>query len=456
MSSKDYLGYYKLLGVSPSATTNEIKAAYRQKAMKLHPDRNPGKNTTAAFQELQQAYNVLLDDKLRQQYDADSSIPPSRTSEDEGAHKPFEPIVCSVCSTVTAQPRYKVFYSVFGWLFGATKTPHQGIFCSKCEIKAGLKASALTLLTGWWSVAGFFWTILTLIQNLVGGRFYLQNAQLQGYQAMYFASVGKDDLARAVAKSALGLIEKAMSKEQEEYFTHKREMGNESEYPLISLKKTLMAYLGSFPETVKNVEFKVNNVVFNKRFLYQSLLLAIFIGLVSGYVQYLNIQATKEEKVRLEQLGIETDKAAAIAAEEAEALKSLEQPLPPSGIFKVLDKQSYEKESNPPLKINNSPDSNSLVKLIRVSDGAEVMSIFIRANESVELGVPPGTYQVKVASGQTWYGDAVRFGPNTSYAVLEKPFTFKVEGVQLMGHELSLTQVRHGNLRQSPLGAKDF
>ena len=456
MNSKDHLGYYKLLGVSPSATRSEIKAAYRQKAMELHPDKNPGQDTTVAFQEMQQAYSILFDGIMRQQYDADSSIPPSRTSGDGETHKPFEPIVCSECFTITAQPRYKVFYSVIGWVFGATKRPHQGIFCSECEIKVGLKSSALTLIAGWWSVVGFFWTIQTLIQNLVGGRFYLQNAQLQGYQAMYFASIGKNDLARAVAKSALSLIKKTISKEEEAYFAYKNEMEDGPGCPLASLKKTLTAYIESFPPTAKSVDIKVNNIVFNKRFFYQSFMLVIFIGLVSGYVHYDNVQATKAERIRLERLGMEKAKAAAIAAKEAKALKKFEQPLPPSGVFKVLDKRSYEQTRKPPFKINNSPDANRLVKLIRLSDGAEVMSIFIRTNESIELGVPPGIYRLKIASGQSWYGDAVRFGPNTSYSVLDSTFTFRVEGIQLLGHELSLTRVRDGNLRQAPLEASDF
>jgi hypothetical protein len=84
------------------------------------------------------------------------------------------------------------------------------------------------------------------------------------------------------------------------------------------------------------------------------------------------------------------------------------------------------------------------------------MSIFIRAGQTVELGVPVGSYKAKIASGQTWYGDSIRFGPNTSYAMLDTVLHFSIQGSQLLGKELTLTQIKDGNLRQVPLGANDF
>jgi DnaJ-class molecular chaperone len=160
MSSKDTKGYYKALGVQPDAPASVVKAAYRALAMDLHPDRNPAKDATAKFQKIQEAYATLSDAKLREQYDADSSVPRADATSSAGNYKPFDPIVCSKCNAISAQPRYKVFHVVYGYLFGATKTPRQGVFCSKCEIKVALQSSAITLVAGWWSIHGFFWTLL--------------------------------------------------------------------------------------------------------------------------------------------------------------------------------------------------------------------------------------------------------------------------------------------------------
>ena len=67
MSKKDY---YEVLGVSRSATQEEIKKAYRQKALKYHPDKNPdNKEAEAKFKEAAEAYGILSDPQKKQRYD---------------------------------------------------------------------------------------------------------------------------------------------------------------------------------------------------------------------------------------------------------------------------------------------------------------------------------------------------------------------------------------------------
>lgn len=66
MSERDY---YTILGLNRGASADEIKRAYRGLARKLHPDVNKAPDATKKFAEVQEAYDVLSDDKKRKLYD---------------------------------------------------------------------------------------------------------------------------------------------------------------------------------------------------------------------------------------------------------------------------------------------------------------------------------------------------------------------------------------------------
>ncbi|MDR3285277.1 MAG: DnaJ domain-containing protein [Holosporales bacterium] len=66
MAKKDY---YQVLGIAKNASGDDIKRAFRKKAMEFHPDRNKAPDAEANFKEVNEAYEVLNDPQKKQMYD---------------------------------------------------------------------------------------------------------------------------------------------------------------------------------------------------------------------------------------------------------------------------------------------------------------------------------------------------------------------------------------------------
>jgi DnaJ-class molecular chaperone len=81
---------YEALGVSKTASQDEIKKAYRKLSMELHPDRNNGsQESTEKFQKIAAAYDVIGDESKRQQYDMQGRFHFSTNSPQGGGFNPF-------------------------------------------------------------------------------------------------------------------------------------------------------------------------------------------------------------------------------------------------------------------------------------------------------------------------------------------------------------------------------
>lgn len=468
MQTGDPLGYYEALGVLPRANPALIKAAYRVLAMELHPDRNKSPESTAKFQKLQQAYDVLFDPEKRRAYDQAAAQPASAqaarerssrqeqaktATQDQSTHgAQAEPMKCGKCGAVSAQPRFRVYWSVASYIFGAAKSPHQGVFCSKCETKVAAWATGKTLLFGWWSVTGFFWTIEAILRNLFAFRsFVVEDMRLLAYQAMCFAMSGRVELGRAVAQEAIALSRSGPAA---------------TSAMRLELRKDLQSFLDETqPLTRKTPELKARTGPFDARMRLQLSMLAVLaigIGAVVLYQERLaeqeRIRHAEEERVRLERAGLERARAEAIVRQQEEELRRQLRPLPPTGAVQRFARlrAPYGMNQLPELKVSASPDAHGYLKLSDWQTNTLVMTVFVRAGETAQVDVPPGSYRISIASGQQWYGDAIRFGPKTCYSKVPDTMTSSVVGSRLEGHELTLYKVRDGNLHMQQISASDF
>jgi len=97
--------YYSILGVSRSASQEEIKRAYFEAAQKLHPDKNTAAGETELFLDAQRAYETLSNPKRRAQYDA--TLPP-----EEKITFPYEHKILYSRSRLNRMAEPQMFYLI--------------------------------------------------------------------------------------------------------------------------------------------------------------------------------------------------------------------------------------------------------------------------------------------------------------------------------------------------------
>ncbi len=133
------------------------------------------------------------------------------------------------------------------------------------------------------------------------------------------------------------------------------------------------------------------------------------------------------------------------------SFKEPELPPPPSGVV------GGTLEGSAPFLIRPSHGGGHyLVKLEDWSTGKDVASIFVRSGSPIEVKVPLGTYRVKYASGEKWYGFKHLFGPQTAYYKADSLFYFKQNGNYVEGYEVTLYKVIDGNLSTRRISEEDF
>ena len=129
-----------------------------------------------------------------------------------------------------------------------------------------------------------------------------------------------------------------------------------------------------------------------------------------------------------------------------------EEPLPSHGTI------TWYSDEDPvaPLTIKSAIGSNYLVKLSDYTTQRDVLSVFVHGGSTAILDVPLGTYCIKYASGQQWYGPVHLFGPDTAYSKADSAFNFHRSGNRISGYTLTLYKVEGGNLTTRRITPTEF
>ncbi|MCW5768985.1 MAG: hypothetical protein KIT19_09895, partial [Phycisphaeraceae bacterium] len=109
-----------------------------------------------------------------------------------------------------------------------------------------------------------------------------------------------------------------------------------------------------------------------------------------------------------------------------------------------------------PLEVKTRAGSNYFVKVVDWTTKATVLTAFIRGGEHFETLLPLGSYEIRYASGQAWYGDVIDFGETSTYARCDEKFDFTKSLQGYSGFIVELILQQRGNLETVPISPSDF
>ena len=133
--------YYEILGVSKTATLDEIKKAYRKLALKYHPDKTKGnKEDEEKFKEATESYEVLRDEKKRKLYDQFGHAGVSGASSDGFGHSAYQDF-SDIFQGTTFEDLFENIFSGLGGFGGRSSSSGRGGVRRGSDLRYNLEIS---------------------------------------------------------------------------------------------------------------------------------------------------------------------------------------------------------------------------------------------------------------------------------------------------------------------------
>ncbi len=109
-----------------------------------------------------------------------------------------------------------------------------------------------------------------------------------------------------------------------------------------------------------------------------------------------------------------------------------------------------------PLEIKTTSGKHYYIKVVDWTSKREILTAFIRGGEPFETEVPVGSYQIKYAAGESWFGPLLDFGEAAAYSRCDDRFDFTKTAEGYSGYTIELILQTRGNLDVDPISAEDF
>src|SRR5262249_11636574 len=95
-------------------------------------------------------------------------------------------------------------------------------------------------------------------------------------------------------------------------------------------------------------------------------------------------------------------------------------PTPPAGpspvaIAEGIVNKTVTRPALIPFQVHAAVGNDYFVKLVNASNATEIITVFIRGGSTLKLTMPVGSYRLSFAAGEKWYGEVLKFGPQTTY-----------------------------------------
>jgi hypothetical protein len=208
---------------------------------------------------------------------------------------------------------------------------------------------------------------------------------------------------------------------------------------------------------------------------------AIFIGLVLAWLNYQRVSPSSTAPTQAVASGVPgtpaktraasslpaaprvakaPEKAAAVAS--SQTLTSKRKKAPVATALQPVYQQPgllFNQTGRPPLaplEIVSAAGNDYFVKLVDLATGRDAVGIYVRGGRAEEVLIPLGSYEMRYAAGETWYGLRDLFGPKTAYSKANTTFNFTMDRGAYSGYTVELIRQVNGNLSTSTIGPEQF